>query len=156
MRIFILILGFSVISSFSVNPKEKKNSQNPEPDYKVAIHFINRYADFCNNLTSEIEIIEWVNDRQDVTKDFKTELNRILSEAKKQNPNLGLGFDPILNAQDCPDEFEIDKKDSEYIVVKGVEWSDFRVTIKLKFEAKQWLVAGSGIVNILKNKRIER
>lgn len=74
----------------------------------------------------------------------------------KEDSELGLGFDPILDAQDNPDEFEIDYTDSVYLIVKGVKWPEFRLTIKLKFETNKWLVDGSGIVNIAENRRIKR
>lgn len=155
LRALILILGLSIFS-YLASSKNEMHFQKTEPRYEVAILFINNYVDHCNDPTSEIGIIKWVNNRQDVTNDFKTELNRIISEAEKKDQELGLGFDPILDAQDYPVAFEIEKKDSVFLVVKGIDWPEFRLTLKLKLEGKKWLVDGSGIINIPENKRIER
>lgn len=133
-----------------------EHSHNAEPDYQVAVKFMHDYINFLNDRHSEIGLIEWINNRQDVSSDFKAELNRILIEAEKEDPELGLGFDPILDAQDYPEKFEIDKKESEYIVLKAVDWPEFRLTLKIKSEKNKWLIDGSGIINVPKDKRIER
>lgn len=156
----MISLGLTIFSFNGTNSRESDRilelSQNTELDYQVAVQFINDYADFVNDLHSEIRITEWVNNRKDVTNSFKTELKRILDEAEKNDPELGLGFNPILDAQDNPNKFEIDGKENEYVVVKGVNWPEFRLTLKLKNEEKKWLVDGSGIINIPKDKRIKR
>jgi len=159
--ITILLIALStLISCNSTGSKSEainqKTDQTIAPKYEVALHFINEYLDYSNDRKSEIETIEWVNNRTDVTIGFKIELNKIITEAQKQDPELGLGFDPILDAQDSPNEFEIDKTDSEYLIVKGVKWDDFRLAMKLKHEGDVWLVDGSGIINIPENKKIKR
>jgi hypothetical protein len=158
--LIILFLGLTIISCNSTNsknePAELEQTQNTEPNYQVAIQFINDYLDYSNDLKSEIRLIEWVNKRNDVTTEFKNELKRILDEAEKNDPELGLGFDPILDAQDNPNKFEIDKVASEYLVVKGLEWSEFQLTLKLKYDGNKWLVDGSGIINVPENKRIKK
>jgi len=107
-------------------------------------------------LKSEIGLIEWVNQRHDVTGEFKNELNRILEEAEKNDPELGLGFDPILDAQDSPNRFKLDKSESEYLIVKGENWTEFRLTLKMKLVDNKWLVDGAGIINVPENRRIKR
>jgi hypothetical protein len=68
-------------------------------------------------------------------------------------PGYGLGFDPILDAQDNPEKFEIVRKDGSFLVVRGVDWPEFTVTMKLKLIGLQWLVEGCGIVNIPEEKK---
>ncbi|SDG82523.1 hypothetical protein [Psychroflexus sediminis] len=139
--------------------KESSKTTTPlssEPNYEVAIQFINDYLDFINDLESEIALIDWISKRNDVTVEFKNELKRIIDKAKKNDFELGLGFDLILDAQDNPNEFELDKTDSEFLIVKGKDWPDFRLTLKLKPEDNKWLVDGAGIINIPENKRIKR
>lgn len=157
----IILLALStLISCNSTGSKSESINQNTAqttaPNYEVALHFINEYLNYSKDRNSQITIPEWVNNRSDVTIGFKTELNKILTEAQKQDPELGLGFDPILDAQDSPNEFEIDKTDSEYLIVKGVKWNNFQLTMKLKQEGDSWRVDGSGIINIPKNKKIKR
>jgi hypothetical protein len=83
---------------------------------------------------------EWVDLHDDVSKDFKFELKRIISEADNEPP--GLGFDPILDAQDFPERLEVHQEDGPYITVKGIDSLRFRLTMKLIYERGTWLVDG--------------
>jgi hypothetical protein len=156
----ILLFGLTFLSCQTTESKsepfETTTAETTEPDYKVAITFINDYLYFTNVGTAETGLIEWFNNRKDVTVLFKSELKRILNEAEKIDPELGLGFDPLLDAQDSPSEFEFDKADSEFLIVKGKDWPDFQLTLKMKLSGTKWLVDGAGIVNIPENKRIKR
>jgi hypothetical protein len=126
---------------------------------KIALEFINDYVEFCNDRNSELGIIEWISMQSNVTDKFKNELERIITQARKENPELGLGFDPILDAQDYPDngfEMETVDKNSELITVKGIDWSDFKLNVKMEVKNDNWLVNGSGIVNMNENERIKK
>jgi hypothetical protein len=152
-----LLFGLTFLSYHATESKsepfETTSSQSNEPEYQIAIKFINDYLDFLNDSKSEIGLIEWVYQRHDVTGEFKNELNRILEEAEKNDPVLGLGFDPILEAQDYPNRFKLDKTESEYLIVKGENWTEFRLTLKMKLVDNKWLVDGAGIINVPENKR---
>ncbi len=156
----ILLLGLVLLSCQTTESKSENSptakSQSTEPNYQVAINFANEYLDFINDRKSEIGRSEWLNSRKDVTVSFKSELERIIGEAEKNDPELGLGFDPILDAQDNPNEFEIEKTDSEFLIVKGKDWPDFQLTLKVKLVDNKWLVDGAGIINVPENKRIKR
>ncbi len=142
--------------SSKIDEKKQGKTLINEPDYEVGVQFINDYLNFCNDLQTNTGIVEWIGNRQDVSNEFKSELKRIIKEAESRDPELGLGFDPILDAQDNPDQFEIAHKDSEYLIVKGIDWPDFQLTLKLKLEGENTLVDGSGIINVLTEKRIKR
>ncbi len=104
-------------------------------------------------------IIEWVNANNLTTNRFKTEVKTIIEAAYKEDPESGPGFDPIFDGQDFPDEgFELEAFDSKtnFIVVKGRNWADFKLTIKVIAEDDRWLVDGCGIVNIPEDKQSER
>lgn len=80
-------------------------------------------------------------------------------EYKKADPEIGLDADPIFDAQDYPDKgFELETFDSKtnYLVVKGKNWTDFKLRIKMVLENDRWLVDGCGIINIPHDKRIAR
>ena len=160
MKILILILGLSLLVSNSTVSNIENNSQyknqNGKPDYKVAVIFINDYVDYLNENNSNIGRIDWVNSRTDVTINFKKELIEIITKIVKEYPEIGLDFDPIIDAQDRPEKFKIDIKDSDYLIVKGTDWPTFRLILKLNFELDEWLVDGSGIVNIPIDKQINR
>lgn len=160
MKFLILLIGLTIIScnsdaSKNINSQDS-NSETSLPNYDIAIKFINEYVQFCNDRNSKLSTIEYINNQTLVTKEFQSELASIFLKAEKEDPELGLGFDPIFDAQDYPNEFEIEKIDSNYLIVRGKDWSNFRLTLKLKFDGNKWLVDGSGIINIPQNKRIER
>jgi hypothetical protein len=124
-----------------------------------ALRFINGYIENINRRKQAVDIVDWVSSNDFATKGFKAELKRILDEAYKEEPEVGLDFDPILNAQDNPDNgFELESFDEKtnYLTVKGKEWPDFKVTMRIKEENGSWLVDGCGIVNIPNEKGVER
>ena len=125
----------------------------------IALAFIDSYVDNCNKMRESIGIIEWVNSSNLTTTYFKTEVKTMIEEARKIDPELGLSFDPIFDAQDYPDEgFELESFDSKtnFIVVKGKNWANFKLTIKMVLENNKWLVDGCGVINIPNDKRIAR
>ena len=133
-----------------------KLCQQTSPDYDVAIQFINDYIIFLNNSKSEVEVINWLATRNDLSNRFKEQVIEMLTEAYDENPLFGLGFDPIFDAQDHPEKFELESTESEYLVLKGVDWSSFKLTMRLKFENGKWVVDGAGIINMPDDKRIKR
>ncbi|GAB4258681.1 MAG: hypothetical protein Kow0079_15930 [Vicingaceae bacterium] len=152
---------FVTISQNSTDIDTYDNAENQKikpvkPNYKIAIQFINDYIDFLNGLKSENSIVDWINNRNDVTVEFKNEFIKILEDAEKIDSELGLGFDPILDAQDYPKKFRLEKSESEYVIVKGENWPEFTLTLKMKFVEEKWCVDGAGIINIPKNKRMKR
>ena len=106
-----------------------------------------------------LSVEEWVSSSKLTTTRFKTELKKLLAEAYKEDPELGLDADPIFDAQDYPDKgFELDYFDSNtnYVVAKGKDWPDFKLTMKMVLENNNWLVDGCGIINIPTAKRSTR
>ncbi len=123
---------------------------------KQALKFINSYVNNCNKMKESLGVIEWTNANGLTTINFKKELKTLVENAYKQDPELGLGFDPIFDAQDYPEKgFELVSFDEKtnFIVVKGKDWADFKLTLKMVEENEQWLVEGCGIINIPKDKQ---
>ena len=144
--------------SNAVNSTENQIAKSDTP-VAIALIFINSWVDNCNKMKESIGIIEWVNSNNLTTNRFKTEVKTIIEKADKEDPEMGLGFDPIFDAQDYPDDgFELESFDSKtnFIVVKGRNWADFKLTIKMVLENNKWLVDGCGIVNIPNDKRSTR
>lgn len=134
-----------------VSQKDKK--------VEAALVFINDYVDNSNKLNKAVGTIEWVNSSSLTTKAFKIELKKIIDDAYKQDPELGLGADPIVDAQDYPNKgFELESIDEQtnFLIVKGKDMPEFKLTIKVVEENGNWLVDGCGIVNIPKDKRAAR
>ena len=124
-----------------------------------ALTFINSYVDNCNKIKESIQLVQWVNSNKLTTINFRKELKRIMDEAYKVEPEIGLDADPIFDAQDYPEKgFELDSYNvkTNYVIVKGKNRTDFKLTIKMVFENNEWLVDGCGMVNIPKNERFFR
>lgn len=122
----------------------------------VALSFINEYKEDCDNRNNGKGVMVFVSESPYLTLGFKSELKRIMDEADKEDPEMGLGFDPIFDAQDYPDEgFELKSvnKKTGYVVVQGKDWKEFVLNIKIANVNGNWLVDGCGIVNIPSNKR---
>ena len=134
-----------------VNSKEIPNElENLNPITNVALRFINGYVNNCNKMKEQVGIIEWVESNPYASENLKSELKRIIEEANIAEPDYGLGFDPIFNAQDYPDEgFKLVDFDtiSGIVNVKDKILDGFNMPIKLVKENDKWFVNGVGIIN---------
>ena len=145
----------------NVLSKEKTKIQVEDTNSitNVALKFINDYVMNCNKMKEQIGIVEWVNSNQDVSPEFKVELTKMIEDAYKSEPEYGLGFDPIFDAQDYPDDgFKLTEFDSisNYLTVEAKTWKGFVIKMKMKKVNNKWLVDGCGVINIPKNKQAER
>ncbi|NME68600.1 hypothetical protein [Flammeovirga aprica] len=135
--------------------KLKDNNEATE----VAIKFINDYVKNCNRMNEQIEIINWVEGNSNISNSFKSELHTIIALAEKNDPEIGLGFDPIFDAQDYPEEgFRLSNFDTTnyYLTVEGIRWKEFKITMKVIKLKNDWVVDGCGIINIPAAKRALR
>src|SRR5690625_220350 len=102
----LFVFGLLIISCNSPNTKKEAESTETLPtkeiDYQVGLIFINDYLEFLYNFDENSNRVNWINQRKDVSTKFKTELKTLEDAAEKENPEYGLGFDPILDAQDSP------------------------------------------------------
>ena len=126
--------------------KSKKEIAKTPPE-AIGLKFIN---DHINNI-GDLGMVEWVESHPATTEKFKNKLKKLFDDAEKEAPGYGLGFDPILDAQDYPnDGFNLQSIDtvSGYMRVVGKDWESFVVTIKLIKEKGLWMIDGCGMVNI--------
>jgi len=167
LRLVIIYTIILFISS-GQSEREKKDSIAPIPnktlyqkDNKVenALKFINDYVTNLEKIGNKTEIIEWVNSNNLTTKSFKSELKKIIDDAYKTEPEVGLSFDPILDAQDNPEkgfELEVFDEKTNYLIIRGKDWQEFKLTMKVAEENGNWLVDGCGIVNIPDSKKSKK
>lgn len=169
----LLILLFFASCGQTIESKSQQSlsvwpSKQAEQEKKIekALAFVNAYVAYVDaGVRSNAKMKElpneakWVQSSDLATQSFKTELKRIKDEAYQLDPELGLNADPILDAQDYPAlGFELDSVDQKenYLVVRGKNWPEFKVTIKMVNLNNNWLVDGCGIVNIPPNKQSPR
>ncbi len=115
----------------------------------IALKFINAYVEHCNNNEDSVGIMEWVNNCKMTTPLFNEDLKRILDEAYKADPEMGLDVDPIFNAQDYPEkgfEFVSFDKKSLMVMLKGKDWPEYKLKVQVGFLNGYWLVNGCGMI----------
>jgi hypothetical protein len=124
----------------------------------VALTFINSYVENCNN-PNAIDIVEWTGASSLVTIHFKTKLKGMVEGAYRRDPEFGLGFDPIINGQDYPQEgFDLDAFDDKtnIVALKGKNWPDYKLTVRVILDNKKWLVDGCGSINMTERQNSKR
>lgn len=158
------LLILLLISCSSGNNRQNTNpiieTKNQEAvDYTVAVTFINDYKDLCDQIMfhsdTTLNTRDWINKNKLLSPDFKKQYNSILDSAEKADPEYGLGFDPIFNAQDYTDGvFEIKEIDSTNQLITVIGKKDrFETILKVTRLNNKTLVDGAGIINIPKNKQ---
>ena len=123
---------------------------------QIALNFINTYI-------KTVDSDKWVTTNKQVTTNFKQAYKKLVDDARKLDPEIGLGFDPILDAQDFPDRFDkikrCDKK-TGVMLVSG-QWNSsnsdtMEVAVKVIKQQNQHLIEGAGIINIPKAQQAAR
>lgn len=140
----------------SLTNQQKEDKQTPNTD--IALKFITDYLKFLNTYSGDSTRVDWILTNQDVTASFKEELQRMTAQAYEEDPEIGLGFDPILNTQDYPDdEFKLLDFDenSHFLTVGAKKWEGFKIRMKIKKVDNQWLVEGCGVINIPENEQVK-
>ena len=144
-----LIITLLSVGLFSCNSENKNNSEvsaTPSekqvvPDFNVALNFINDYTKLCVQ-PQRTKTTEWIRQNPLLTDNFKNRYTSLMDSAEKKDPELGLGSDPIFDAQDFPEKgFSILKIDTldRYVTVVGNDWKEFELVLKVNQENNKWL-----------------
>ncbi len=122
-------------------------------DYSVAEQFINDYVVLESN-----DVEQWVQNHTLLSNNFKARYSALIDSARRAEPEIGLGFDPVVDGQDFPNQLSILEIDSlnGYVTLQGVDWEDFQLVMKVIYENNQSLIEGSGIINIPEGKQATR
>lgn len=149
MKKLMTLLFIATLFSCETSVKTTDSSPNKtEMDPQVALEVMNAYVANCNALK---DAEKWLENQKLLTDDFKNDYKKMMKEAWENDPEMGLGFDPILDAQDFPEKgFEIKSVDSKtgLVVLQGVDWPDFIVATKLVEVNGKWLVDGAGAIRM--------
>lgn len=140
------ILFFIFIFHFLIVPVQ---AATLEEDVKKAVESF--YGDYLEYLKTPVRgdyderLIRWVSSHPQVSDEFKKVFKKTLQDARHADPELGLGYDPIINAQDYPDKGfrAADIKvngDNATVTMEGIGWSGFRVTVGLVLRKTKWLI----------------
>jgi len=127
-----LIIAVFCFGLFSCNSEDKTNAETSAaptekpmvPDFNVALNFINDYTKLCTQ-PQRTKTSEWIRQNPLLSDNFKNRYTSLLDSAEKKDPELGLGSDPIFDAQDFPEKgFSLLKIDTlnRYVTVAGIDW----------------------------------
>jgi hypothetical protein len=134
----------------------------PVPDSLVALKFLNDYIEYCNKGSKNEKATgtwDWLKQQPVLTDNFKAAYKKLEEKAKKDDPEMGLDFDPIFDAQDYPDkgmEILACEGKTGFVTLRGKAWKDFLITVRLVSVNSKWLVDGAGVINIPEEKRPKR
>lgn len=148
-----------IIAEIVETNQANEKTDSVQNNAQVALDFLNSYISYQNKIPKAIGRCAWVNKSTIVTDNFKTELKNLIDKAEKENPGYGLGFDPIFDAQDYPDEgvelFEYNHE-TGYLIVRGINWKSYKVTMKIVSQNNKTVVDGCGVINIPKEKQTNK
>lgn len=148
--LLVLVACSESKESDAVVKQEEALQINENQAVEVALSFVNAYVVNCNQMSKALAVEEWVAMNTQTTMEFKAALTNLVNEAKKNNPEIGLEADPILNAQDYPENgFELESLDQTVNIIhlKGKGQPEFKLTLQMKQENGAWLVNSCGMVN---------
>jgi len=129
---------------------------------ETARKFMNEYKAYCDTGSSgksKSAVVQWVQKNPSVTDAFKSAHKKLILNGWKKDPEVGLGFDPIFDAQDYPDKgLKIQACDhrSGLVTLRGVDMDEYKVVVKVIKTGKSPLVDGAGAVNMPKSSRAPR
>ena len=148
MKIFLsafLLFTFVACNTPDKAPEELASKTDPQ----VALDFMNSYVKSCNELTNPEK---WVAENKQLSNEFKAAYRKLMKEAWEHDPEFGLGFDPIFDAQDYPDiGYRIKSFDSKTGIVQ-LESSDnlgYHAKVRVKLIGNKTLVDGAGVIRMV-------
>jgi hypothetical protein len=126
----------------------------------IANQFINSYIKYNNAVyqqKTKQTVLEWLHTNKTITQNFTQSYQQLVAQAEKEDPELGLDFDPILDAQDYPEQgvkIVNCEAQSGFVTLAGKdkEWESFKVVVNVLNKR----VDGAGVINIPKDKQASR
>lgn len=147
MKLVLTAILFTLVACGAPD-KDSNNEKGMDP--QISLDVMNDYVKSGSALRDPAK---WVKNNKMLSPDFKKAYDKMIAEAYKDDPEMGLGFDPILNAQDFPEKgFEIKSVDSKkgLITLRGIDWPEFVVATKLAEVKGEWLLDGAGVIRMSK------
>lgn len=147
LTLFLLLAGLFSCETSATHTE--RTFDKTELDPQLALDVMNSYVANCNAVK---DAEKWVENNELLTADFKEDYKQLMKEAWEDDPEMGLGFDPIFDAQDYSEKGYVissfDEK-SGLVVLKGVDSPDYKVKLLLKMVAGHCLVDGAGVIRML-------
>jgi len=124
---------------------------------RIATTFMNQYVTFRDTSVrsgKSMDVVAWLKSNSLVTEKYISGYQAEEAKGLAQDPELGWDSDVILDSQDYPDKgFKLLRclDQDGYVVLQGVDWPEFLVTVRLVTTKGGVKVVGSGVINIPKH-----
>lgn len=125
-------------------------ASNPDADAAgaAAMKFINGYVKASYN--RNWDAVKFVNSSPLVTKNFKRTNAKMISDGFKENGEVGLGADPVIDGNDTPESYTVKsaKADGDTAAVVLIGPKDYPTQLKVRLVKSdgKWLVDASGMM----------
>ena len=128
--------------------EQKSNLSDTFEGTAVAEKFINDYVANCNKMNEAVPTLDWIMANPDASPEFKKAAKKLIEDAYKDDPELGLGYDPIFNAQDYPEDgFIISSGEPGKMTAEGKGMENFTVPMSAQKINGRWMVTLCGDIN---------
>ena len=143
MKKLLSILVFALLIT-GCQDKEANKATDASEGIAVAEKFINDYVANCNKMNEAVPTLEWIMANPDASPEFKKAAKKLIEDAYKDDPELGLEYDPIFNAQDYPEEGFTMVGDPNRLIAKAKGMENFIVPMSTAKINGRWMVTMCG------------
>lgn len=124
------------------------------PAAQIANQFLNAYVNHIvgDAQKNENTTLQWLQQNTLVTENFKNAYQQLLNKLEQEGGYMDADY--ILNAQDFPEKgFKIQScnETANTVILEGIDWQEFKVTVKMLDTETGWQVDGSGSLNMDNN-----
>ncbi len=129
---------------------------------QAAVGFMNRYLAYLEDVferRSEQSVADWLAADGQIAPEFVEAYRQLEAEGYAHDPEMGWGVDLLLDAQDHPDQgFALAACSEEpgVVLLRGVDWPQFEVAVRVASSAQGSQVLGAGLVNVPEHARASR
>ena len=113
----------------------------------AAMAFINGYV--TASRSKNWDSAKYVNASPLATERFKRANAKLIADAFKADPEVGLDADPVIDGNDCPDRYTVKSAkasgDTAKVVLVGPKDFPAKLNVLLVKSGGKWLVDGSGM-----------
>ncbi|UUY06987.1 hypothetical protein LRS11_14205 [Pseudomonas sp. J452] len=127
-------------------------------DAELAVAFMNQYLALIVE-TPERDVTQWLREQPLASAELAAAYAAEQARGRAIDAEMGWGVDLLLDAQDSPDQgFTLAQcgPAPDHVQLRGIDWTEFRVTLRLADTPHGRRVAGAGRINIGEAERAPR
>lgn len=129
---------------------------NCTQEAETALHFVNQYIAHIESTSSrqvQPNVFDWLKSNKLSSPSLAVAYKKLEAEGLKEEPEMGWGFDIIIDGQDYPEKgykkYQCMNKNGFVHLQDPIH--GYKTTVRVELTSSGFKVVGSGIVNIPKN-----